>query len=155
MQVPETPIADVAHVIQLSIAPVFLLTALATTLGVLNTRLARIVDRARVLHDRIPAKSPAEQTPLRLELKFLAQRRRLVNHAITFGVSAALLVCILIATAFLGSVLRASVSVLVALLFVLAMVAMVGALICFLREIFLAVGSTEIEEPGRAPPGHM
>src|SRR6266542_6158124 len=105
MQVPESSISDVAHVIQLSIAPVFLLTALATTLGVLNARLARIVDRARVLHDRIPARPVPEQGPLRRELGFLARRRRLVNLAITFGVSAALLVCLLIAAAFIGSVL--------------------------------------------------
>jgi len=138
-------VADVARVIQLSIAPVFLLTAVATTLSVLNTRLARIVDRARVLNDRMAA-SPQQDQQLRCELNLLARRRRLVNLAITCGVSAALFVCLLIATAFVGSVLSANVTLLIAALFVLAMVAVMFALLWFLREIFLAVGSTEIQE---------
>ncbi|HTT70253.1 MAG TPA: DUF2721 domain-containing protein [Anaeromyxobacteraceae bacterium] len=143
----QSTIADVAHVIQLSIAPVFLLTAVATTLGVLNTRLARIVDRARVLRERLSARpGPEQERSLRSELGVLARRRRLVNVAITGGVSAALLVCLLIAVAFVGSILRAKVWVLVAVLFVLAMLAVMWALVWFLREIFLAAGSTEIED---------
>jgi hypothetical protein len=136
-----SPVTDLAHVIQLSVAPVFLLTAVGTFLGVLSTRLARIVDRARVLHGRMPASPIANGDLVILELELLARRRRFVNVAITFGVSAALLVCLLIATLFVGSILSANVSVLVAVLFVLAMVAIVGALTSFLREIFLASGS--------------
>ena len=146
MQATSSTVADVAHVIQLSIAPVFLLTAVATTLGVLNTRLARIVDRARILRDRMDGKpDPAQVPELRRELHFLARRRRLVNLAITCGVTAALLVCLLIATAFVGSILDANLSILIAVLFVLAMLALMGGLLWFLREIFLAVRSTQIE----------
>ena len=139
------PLEDIAHVIQLSIAPVFLLTAIGTLLGVLSTRLARIVDRARVLHDRAPVRPESARAQVPGELHILAQRRHLVNTAITFGVSAALLVCLLIATAFVGSIFRAHLGVLIAVLFILAMVALVGALVSFLREIFVAVGSVEIE----------
>jgi hypothetical protein len=141
-----SPITDLAHVIQLSVAPVFLLTAVGTILGVLSARLARIVDRARVLHGRMPASPIAsgDPDPLILELELLVRRRRFVNVAITFGVSAALLVCLLIATLFVGSILHANVSILVAVLFVLAMVAIVGALTSFLREIFLASGSLRL-----------
>jgi hypothetical protein len=142
----DSTVTDVAHVIQLSIAPVFLLTALGTLLSVLSTRLARIVDRGRVLHDRLPGRAGPEQERMRGELRVLRRRRHYVNVAITFGVSAALLVCLLIATAFVGSILRANVSIAVALLFVLAMCAMVGALVTFLREIFLAVSTTDVED---------
>ena len=48
----ETHINGIAQVIQLAIAPVFLLTAVGTIIGVLSNRLARIVDRTRVLEDR-------------------------------------------------------------------------------------------------------
>ena len=37
----------IAHAIQLAIAPVFLLTGIAGLLGVMSTRLARVIDRAR------------------------------------------------------------------------------------------------------------
>jgi len=51
--VSDQTISDISHVIQLSVAPVFLLTSIGTILGVLSTRLARIVDRARALNDRL------------------------------------------------------------------------------------------------------
>jgi len=46
-------IDEIAHIIQLSIAPVFLLTGVGTLLNVLSGRLARIIDRARVLEQRL------------------------------------------------------------------------------------------------------
>ena len=46
-----TDITSIAHVIQLAVAPVFLLSGIAALLNVLNTRLSRIVDRARQLQN--------------------------------------------------------------------------------------------------------
>ncbi len=57
------PVESIAHTIQLSIAPVFLLTALGTFMAVLSTRLGRIVDRARILGDRLPAALRREASP--------------------------------------------------------------------------------------------
>jgi hypothetical protein len=141
----ESSLTSVAHVIQLSVAPVFLLTSLGTILAVLSTRLGRIVDRARVLGDRLPPLAPPQAAAVNAELHLLARRRHLVNMAITSGVCAALFVCILIASAFVGSILGVNTSNLVALLFVAAMGAIVTALLCFLREVLLAVASVRIE----------
>jgi len=142
---PPDPVADVAHVIQLAIAPVFLLTAVGTLLSVLSARLARIVDRGRVLNDRMAGRSREEQERTGRELRLLARRRRRVNLAITCGVSAALFVCLLIITAFAGAFLHARVSLGVAGLFVLAMLALVVALVTFLSEIFLATLSVDLD----------
>lgn len=141
----DSSLSDVSHVIQLSVAPVFLLTSLGTFLAVLSTRLGRIVDRARVLRDRMAPLSLEQAEPLRDELHHLARRRHLVNMAITSGVCAALFVCVLIASAFMGSIYSVNTSNLVATLFIAAMVAFVIALLCFLREVVLAVGSVLIE----------
>jgi hypothetical protein len=142
---PPSTLQDVSHVIQLAVAPVFLLTALAAFLGVLSTRLGRIVDRARVLCDRVAAAKAPEAPPLQGELALLARRRHLVNLAITFGVAAALFVCVLIAIAFVGSIWRVNTSTSVALLFVAAMVAFVVALVLFLSEVLVAVASVTIQ----------
>ena len=143
----ETPLTTIAHTIQLSVAPVFLLTSLATFLGVLSTRLGRIVDRARVMSDRLPAAAPGARDAIREEMALLHRRRHLVNMAMTSGVSAALLVCLLIASAFGGSILRYDVSKLLAALFVGAMFAFIAALVLFLREILIAVAAVRID-PG-------
>jgi hypothetical protein len=138
-------LADVSHVIQLSVAPVFLLTSVGTILAVLSTRLGRIVDRARVLRDRMKGLSPEDAEAIRGELHLLAERRHLVNLAITAGVCAALFVCMLIAVAFIGSVVAVNTSGVVAMLFIAAMVAFVVALLMFLREVLMAVASVRIE----------
>jgi hypothetical protein len=141
----QSTLTDVAHVIQLSVAPVFLLTSVGTILAVLSTRLGRIVDRARVLRERMPRLAPEDADAVKGELHLLASRRHLVNLAITAGVCAALFVCMLIAVAFIGSVLGVNTSVGVATMFIAAMVAFVVALLLFLREVLLAVASVRIE----------
>lgn len=142
----DTPLTTVAHVIQLAVAPVFLLSSLGTFLGVLSTRLGRIVDRARVLEESRP---PSDKVDF--ELGLLARRRRLVNRAITFGTIAALFVCVLIACAFIGSFVASDASRVVAVLFVLAMLAFVGSLVTFLAEVLLSVSSTPIAASVKKP----
>lgn len=142
--VSDQTIYDISHVIQLSVAPVFLLTSIGTILGVLSSRLARIVDRARALNERLESAPENRTGAIHAEMHTLARRRRLVNLAITAGTTAALLVCVSIATVFLGAVMKANVTLAVALLFIVAMAAFVAALVFFLREVFLAVRSLHL-----------
>lgn len=143
----ETHLQDITHTIQLAVAPVFLLTALGTTLGVLVSRLGRIVDRARRIEQRLLGE-PVERHPASLaELELVSHRARLIHWGLTAGTSAALLVCLLIAVAFLGYLFDADFGVAVAILFILAMLAFVVALVLFLREIFLAVASLRFGLP--------
>jgi hypothetical protein len=142
--VSDQTIYDISHVIQLSVAPVFLLTAIGTILGVLSNRLARIVDRARALNERLEAAAEDRAPAIHAEMRTLAQRRQMINLAITFGTTAALLVCVSIATVFLGAVMKGNVAVAVASLFILAMAAFVAALVYFLREVLLAVRSLHL-----------
>ncbi len=144
----DSPITDIAHTIQLAVAPVFLLTALGTILGVLSNRLGRIVDRARVVSERLTRVETQGRDPLALELRSLARRRTLVNHAITACTSAALLVCLLIAFAFLGSILRVDFSKVLAGLFIVAIGAFTAGLVFFLREVLVAVASVRIGAEG-------
>jgi hypothetical protein len=144
---PDDQITELSRTIQVAIAPVFLLSALGTILSVLVTRLGRVVDRARVLAARA-AESETMSTggslPPAAELNILRRRRQLVNYAITSAVIAALLVCLLIALAFVSFMLHRNFAQLMAWLFVLAMVAFISALVFFLREIVLTVASLRI-----------
>jgi hypothetical protein len=135
-------VTDITHTIQLAIAPVFLLTALGTMLSVFSARLGRIVDRARILSERLPQASGDKRGAMFAEIADLGRRRHFVNIAITCATSAALLVCVLIAVAFLGAILRVDTARLIAGLFVAAMAAFIAALVFFLREILIAVGRT-------------
>ncbi len=141
---PSPQVPDVARVIQLAVAPVFLLSGVGVTLTVLTNRLSRIVDRARSLEGRFPAAPPDEQADLHRELATLSRRAQLINRALTLSTTCALLVCVVIAALFLGAFLELDLSAIIALLFVVAMLAFIGALVSFLREIFLATANLRI-----------
>jgi cell division protein FtsL len=143
--VPTPTSLDIAHTIQLAIAPVFLLSSLGTFLTVLSTRLGRIVDRARVLRAKRSTVPEEEWPKLDLETSWLTQRRRIVNMAIGAATVAALLVCLLIAVAFLGSLIEVPTNSALAVLFVLAMAAYVLSLVAFLREVIVASRAVELE----------
>ncbi len=70
---PENVI-DVTRLIQLAVAPVFLLTAVGTIIGVLSNRLGRAVDRSRTLEDRLRQLQPEGQRAVREELNLLSRR---------------------------------------------------------------------------------
>ena len=136
-----SPLNDVGHVIQLAIAPVFLLTAIATILNVLAGRLGRAVDRRRVLATAL-LKLDGEIAQLaKQELDYELRRIKLIYVAITMAVLAALLVAALISLAFIDPFVELEFTKLIAILFILAMVALVASLAIFLREIFYAVNS--------------
>lgn len=121
------------HVIQLAVAPVFLLTAVGTLLGVLTNRLWRVVDRSRVVEDQL--------TALDGESLVLARRIRLIYAAIALAVVCAIFVCLLIACAFLVAFVAIDLSRVLGVLFVLSMLTLITGLAVFLREIFYAVRS--------------
>lgn len=129
----------VAHVIQLSVAPVFLLTGVGAILNVMANRLSRIIDRARVLELRLGASEGAARAELEQRIVRLEGRARLVGHAIALCVTTAVLVCGVIITLFLGEFLAFEATVPAALLFIGALLSFLLALIWLLREIFVAI----------------
>lgn len=134
-------VIDVTRLVQLAIAPVFLLTAVGTIIGVLSNRLGRVVDRSRALEDRLRQLAPEGQKAVRGELSVLARRVRLVYASITLAVICALFVGLLIAVAFVDAFVALDLSKFIGLLFIGAMLAFILSLMVFLREIFLAVAS--------------
>ncbi|MBI4349545.1 MAG: DUF2721 domain-containing protein [Elusimicrobia bacterium] len=138
---------NVAEVIGLAVAPIFLLTAVAATLTVFINRLARIVDRGRALE-----RAPKADLGHREELTRLEGRARLIYVALSLGVSSAILVSLLMTAAFIGQTFQVNTARLVALLFIGALFSYTGALLCLLREVFIAVGSFRLGLHAPAAP---
>jgi hypothetical protein len=128
-------ISDIGHIIQLSIAPVFLLTGVATKLGVLTNRLGRIIDRTRVLEDRLRG---APNDDYAEELEHLYTRSHLINYAITSSTACGLLICLVIAMLFLSDTTNIPLDQVIAAFFVLAMIALISSFVNLLREISIA-----------------
>ena len=139
-------ISSIASAIQLSIAPVFLLTGIGAILGVLTGRLARIVDRSRVLTDQLH-QHPGTLAHLEHDLEMLAMRARLVNRAIGMCTLAALLVCLVIVALFVSAFADVHLGQVIALAFTAAILALIASLVNFLRETYLATRSLRTGRP--------
>jgi hypothetical protein len=140
----ENHVTSVTHVFQLAVAPVFLLTAIATLITTLNVRLGRIVDRQRALRALAPLAAACEGAQAQQrEFALLSRRIHLSYLAILAAGVAGLFICLVVALAFVGVLLEMDLARFLAGLFVLAMVSMITSLSLFLREIYLAVSGRE------------
>lgn len=135
---------DVARVIHAAIAPVFLLTGVGALLSVLTGRLGRIIDHARKWEERLPQLQGDAAQLATDRLKTLSKRARLVNRAISLAVVCALLVCSVIVTLFLSAYYVKDLDLTIAWLFIAAMLALIGSLLTFLREVYVATASLRI-----------
>jgi uncharacterized protein DUF2721 len=140
----ESPVVAIGHVIQLAVAPVFLLTGVSGLLAVLTNRLARIIDRARTLEERVARAAEDAQAPMYGELRLLSRRARLINSAVSLCTVCALLICTVIVTLFVSAFLLTDLSMVVGISFTGAMLALFSALVSFLREIHLATRNLRI-----------
>jgi hypothetical protein len=137
----EPHVPEIAGVIQLAVAPVFMLTAVGTIIGALSIRLGRAVDRRRDLEERLHRMSAEEIGSAHEELGTIARRIRFVYLSILFAVVSGLFVCLLIAGAFIAAFVRTDISTTLGAMFVFAVLALTVSLLLFLREIFLAVST--------------
>ena len=138
-------VTDISHVIQLAVAPVFLLAGISGMLSVLSIRLGRIIDRARRLDDLLAASEKQDRAAIHREHKTLSRR---ANWAITLCILCALLICTVIVVLFVGAYLSLSVTNIIAWLFIISMISLISGLLIFLREIYLATSSLRIGGSG-------
>jgi hypothetical protein len=134
-----TDLATVTHGIQLAVAPVFLLTAVAAMIGTVAGRLARIIDRARLLENQIDAAPAANpMTAAYGELGQLRARGGLVNGCITLLTLCAILIGLTILALFLGETTEMQIPRLATIAFLASVTCFLLALMCFLAETLLA-----------------
>lgn len=140
--------------IRLALAPVFLLTGVASLIGAVGTRLGRIIDRARVLEDRLDAETLRRPDDAYRELNRLRLRGRLVNFSMLLLTACAVLVAVTIASLFLGETTRLHTLRLVSFSFLSGIGCFVLALLVFLVETLLAVHTLRFRtRPNARPAG--
>jgi MFS family permease len=142
---PNTPgLTQLAQIIQLAVAPVFLLAGLGAFLNVCAGRLARIVDRARKLEPRIFESRGEEHDRLIREVRMLDRRIQVVNAAIFTTVLSALLISAVVILLFAAFLSGYRFGTAIALLFIAAMVCTGLGFAIFLHETRLGTKSVKI-----------
>ena len=145
---------DIAHLIQVALTPIFLISAIGVTLNVLTSRLARIVDRARAMEDQL--RRPDHRNDgrdLHSLLRVLARRARWINLAITLITMSALFIALVVVMLFVNAFLRWDLSAFIAFIFIMSMLSLAAALLAFLIEVRIATTTLRIGIEEAAGPG--
>ncbi len=127
-------VSHVVQAIQLSVAPVFLLAGIGGFLNVCAARLARVIDRARIVEERLTRARGAEHDRLLHEIRTLDVRIRIVNNCISLSVLSACLVCTVVTLLFANQLFANQLDTPIALMFVGAMLSIGVAFALFIVE---------------------
>lgn len=140
----------IARNIQLAIAPVFLIAGIGALLNVLTNRLARVVDRGRGLEREIASEAEGEPREMhKAELAGLDTRMVRINRAILLATLAALLICVVIVMLFTGEIVQVDLSLVIAALFIGAMLALIFGLVSFMGEIAISARTLRVTQEYR------
>jgi Protein of unknown function (DUF2721) len=135
---------EVAHTIQLAVAPIFLLAGVGAFLNVCAGRLSRIVDRARDLEPRVLEARGQEHDRLVVQIRTLDRRMALVSRAIFLAVLSAILTCAVVILLFAAGLTGLSFGTPIAILFIATMVAVGAGFFVFLIETRLGARAVRI-----------
>ncbi len=144
MQELPTAVTDIAHAIQLAVAPVFLLAGIAGFLNVLAGRLARVVDRSRKVADVFTPVGHPDHEQQVWELRVLDRRIGHINRAIFLCTASAVAICLVVAGLFTSALIGVNAGRVMGFAFVLAMGLLVLGLGFFLLEGRLATVSLRV-----------
>ncbi|MGC6329369.1 DUF2721 domain-containing protein [Rhizorhabdus sp. FW153] len=137
---------DIAHTIQLAMAPCFLLTAIGAILNMLTGRLGRVVDRSRWIEQNFTPRDDPRHKHQVQQLRWIDERMRWANRALILCTISAVLICIVIAGLFIAVLLDLAVGHAMSIVFILAMLLLTGGLGMFLHEVRIAVHATRIQD---------
>lgn len=142
---PHTPaLTQLAQIIQLAVAPVFLLAGLGAFLNACVGRLARIVDRIRTLEPRILASRGEDHDRMLDEVRLLDRRSRIVSSAIFTTVLAATIISAVVVLLFLAFLTGYRFGTAIALLFIAAMICTGLGFTIFLHETRLGIRAIQV-----------
>lgn len=138
--------ASIPETIQQATAPVFFLAGIGAFMNVIAGRLARVVDRARLLEPMVPDATGADRARLIGELRVLEKRMSLASRAIYLCTACGLTVCFLIIMMFVEELIRYDFSRYVAAMFVIAVLLLASGMVLFLRETRIAVAALHVRQ---------
>jgi hypothetical protein len=136
---------NVAHLIQLALGPVFLISGVGVTLSMLTARLARIVDRARSLEDRRDIATDDKRiADIDQDLRYIVRRTRYINSAIILCTAAGFLTALVVTLLFASAFSPLNVGAIIAVLFVGSLICLSVSFLMFLIEVRIATRSLRI-----------
>src|ERR1700687_2253989 len=149
------PLDTVAHIIQVALTPVFLLSGIATLLNVFSTRLARVADRVDALSKAFEGADVDEATALSAQLAYLHRRSLALDVAVVLGEIGGAATCGAVLALFSGALRESTVATALFVFFGIAVGCALGAIVAFTVEMLMAsVGIRTKVAEGRRSATH-
>lgn len=127
---------DAAHLIQVALTPVFLLSGIAALLNVFAGRLARVADQLTALTAAINAgTATAEQNE---QLALLRRRSLILDVAVVLATAGSAAICLAILTLFLFAISNKAIASILLLFFAGAVLCTLGSVTAFGIEMVLS-----------------
>jgi len=139
----------VAHVIQVALTPIFLLSGIATLLNVFSTRLARVADRVDQITKAMEDADSDESVELARQLLHLRRRSIALDAAVVLGAIAAASTCASVFTLFVGALRNSTVASILFTTFGLAIACTISAIGAFTAEMLMAGSGVRAEVAAR------
>lgn len=133
----------VQQVVQLSLAPAFLLSGIGAVMNVIMARMIWIAKRVENIEEKMEDHRTAKQAR---ELSWLLQRRKLMQGAIMFSTAAAVMISLVIGLLFIAAYITVQIGTVIAMLWVLTMLLLVTGLGFFLLETRLAARGAQMHK---------
>lgn len=144
---------ELIPVLQVAIGPVILISGVGMLLLTMTNRLGRTIDRSRQLVALLRDCDEQERNRSMAQLKILWQRAQLLRTAITLATLSALLAALMVLGIFFSVLLNWPLGWLISAFFVGCLVAVIGSLVYFLRDINKTLHALALEV-GRDTNGH-
>lgn len=132
------------ELIQLALAPVFLLVGIGQMVNVVTGRLARVIDRARSFEEGDCAEIYKASARAALEIKSLRRRMRFANWAVTFLTGAAVTICIDVILLLANGIIAPNLDTAILSTFILGLLLTTGGLVSFFLEVSVATATLKI-----------
>jgi len=132
-------------IIQLAITPVILISGMGALMITLTNRMARIVDRTRVVAEAMPAAMPEDRAHLESQLDIMWRRALLLRRAVTSNGLSMLVSCLLVVAIFASAMLGLRLQVLMLILFCASILFLIASLVDFLRDIFISLHALHLQ----------
>ena len=142
---PIIPLDMIAHIIQVALTPVFLLSGIATLLNVFSTRLARVADRVDQITKGIEEADAGEVALLAAQLSHLRRRSLALDAAVLLAAFGGAATCASVLTLFVGALRDATVASVLFTTFGLAVMCTIGAIGAFTTEMLMAGSGVRAE----------
>lgn len=135
---------NAVEIIQLALAPIFLIVGIGTLVNVATGRVARVIDRARWFEDLAREQPARIDRRAKHEIRTLNKRMRLANWSINFLIASALVICFDVILLMVNGLVSTSLDTAILVTFMISILFLTGGLIAFFFEVSLATASLKI-----------